>query len=335
MNIVKKNNESRIHRLFGRVFPAQSNPVMLWGSMLAGVAFSIWFYSYFLISEIPHQNALLLVSCILAFMASGSLVYFLTLRVLQPFWRELSLRSWRWGYIMASVFFGIVLLTATIDFKYASSRLLPFLSPIFAGWIIPLILTAGLFVYLSSVVFAWASSFKGISAPPPRRAFWKELLLYLLPMILAWGFQLMVFFPGRMSTDSFNQWNQMVTWKFVDWHPPIHTLTNWLVTRIWFSPAAVSIFQIAALALAAAWFLVTLRRVGAPAWLTWIIAVSFALAPANGTYAITLWKDVLFSVAVLALAACVLNIWVSRGRWLESKAALIGMSVIMALAALY
>ena len=39
----------------------------------------------------------------------------------------------------------------------------------------------------------------------------------------------------------------MTTGTYDDWHPVFHTWTNWLITRIWLSPAAIAIAQIVTL----------------------------------------------------------------------------------------
>jgi hypothetical protein len=47
-----------------------------------------------------------------------------------------------------------------------------------------------------------------------------------------------------MISDSFDQWNQMVTGAVNNHHPAFHTFYMWLITRIYYSPATIAIFQI-------------------------------------------------------------------------------------------
>jgi hypothetical protein len=53
-------------------------------------------------------------------------------------------------------------------------------------------------------------------------------LLCWLPLL----YSLIVKFPGLTSPDTESQWEQVQTFVFNDWHPVIHTLLIWLVTRI-------------------------------------------------------------------------------------------------------
>jgi hypothetical protein len=162
-----------------------------------------------------------------------------------------------------------------------------------------------------------------------------EWVFYALPMAIIWGFYLLAFFPGFLSGDSISQWRQMQTGAYVNWQPPFHTMTNWLITRIWYSPAAVCILQIVIMSSVLGWGLSVLRRLGSPAWLTWVTTIFLAISPANGIYAITLWKDILFSAFVVALTLLILHIVNSKGKWLEKRINAVVLGVILTLVALF
>jgi hypothetical protein len=147
-----------------------------------------------------------------------------------------------------------------------------------------------------------------------KKGYW---LLYTLPMIGVWGIYLLTFFPGMMSTDSFDQWTQLVTGQFNNAHPVFHTLTMWLVTRVWFSPAAVALFQIICLALTVAWGIRVLDEQGIPRWASWGLSVLFAILPINGNMVIALWKDILYSTSLLLLSIIFLKIVFTSGGWLN------------------
>lgn len=150
-----------------------------------------------------------------------------------------------------------------------------------------------------------------------------------------WSYHLWVFWPGLLSPDSQDQWNQLLTWQFTNNHPVAHALTNWLVTRFWLSPAAVAIGQIIAVSVLVGWGLMRMRQWGLPRWLAMVTCGIVALMPANGTMVVTLWKDIPFSVAVLLLTFYILEMIASEGRWLEKRAAWILLGVVAALIALY
>lgn len=160
-------------------------------------------------------------------------------------------------------------------------------------------------------------------------------LLYASPMILVWTLYLFAYWPGSLSVDSVNQWEQMIAFNFNDWHPVFHTLTNWLITRFWLSPAAIALTQIVAMGLVLAWGLVEQRRYGAPRWLPWFTIILIVLIPSNGLMVITLWKDVFYSVSVVAMTVLVFKITMTRGRWIQQSNTFLFLSLTSVLVALF
>ena len=143
--------------------------------------------------------------------------------------------------------------------------------------------------------------------------------LYTLPMVAVWGIYLLTFFPGMMSPDSNDQWRQIISGHFNDTHPVFHTLSMWLVTRVWLSPAAVVISQILFLSLTVAWGIRLLEEHDLPAWAGWLLAAIFALAPLNGNMVIVLWKDIPYSTSLFLLSLMILKVVLTNGAWLEKR----------------
>ncbi|MEI8314971.1 MAG: DUF6020 family protein, partial [Verrucomicrobiota bacterium] len=138
-------------------------------------------------------------------------------------------------------------------------------------------------------------------------------IAYALPCALIWTAYLLAFWPGIMSSDSVDQWGQMLTGHFNNNHPAFHTLTNWLFTRVWLSPAAVAMAQILALASV---FGLTMRELalwGVPRNIRIVITMLFSLSPVNGLMTITLWKDVPYAISMLGLFALLMQC--VRTRW--------------------
>ena len=104
-----------------------------------------------------------------------------------------------------------------------------------------------------------ASAAAGVPHGTSARWAW---LGYGLPLLLAGAGYLAVFPPALMSNDSLGQWSQMLSGTYSDVAPAFHTMTNWLITRIWFSPAAVAWTQLLATSLVVAWTLKRLRQWG-------------------------------------------------------------------------
>jgi hypothetical protein len=178
-----------------------------------------------------------------------------------------------------------------------------------------IIIASFLFLWITILLLEIKINQKRDSSPLPKYSW----LFYTLPMVVVWGIYLLTFFPGMMSPDSNVQWGQIISGHFNDAHPVFHTLSMWLVTRIWLSPAAVVISQILFLSLTVAWGIRLLEEHGFPAWAGWLLAAIFALAPLNGNMVIVLWKDIPYSTSLFLLSLMILKIVLTKGDWLEKQ----------------
>ena len=145
-----------------------------------------------------------------------------------------------------------------------------------------------------------------------------KIIAYAAPSILVWLLYFTAFYPAGMTPDSLAQWDQAHTGQFNDWHPLIYTWFIMLLTSFWDSPAIVSLAQIVIMALIFGYSAYRFEAMGVNKIVIWIMAVLFALSPINGIYSITIWKDVLYSAFLLFFSMVILNIVVTKGKWLES-----------------
>jgi hypothetical protein len=146
---------------------------------------------------------------------------------------------------------------------------------------------------------------------------------------------LLAFWPGLMTSDSQDQWNQLLTGLFHNAHPAFHTLTYWLITRVWLSPAAVAIAQIIALSTIFGFTLHELEYWGVPLGVRLIITMLFAFSPVNGLMVITLWKDIAYTIVLLSVFAILLRLVRTHGTWLHSTSHLAVLCVSLLCTALY
>ncbi len=138
-----------------------------------------------------------------------------------------------------------------------------------------------------------------------------------------------------MSPDSIAQWDQVVKTSFSNNYPAFHTLTNWLITRIWLSPATIAAAQIIALAGVFSLTMVELGRWGiAPRVRAWVTA-AFCLSPVNGLMVVSLWKDIPFTCAMLGLFIVALRSVRSEGRWLRSAQGMVALWSALVLISLF
>lgn len=183
----------------------------------------------------------------------------------------------------------------------------------------------------------FASSFlivRNASPPKANRSKVGCWFLFTSPIISGWALYLLAFWPAIMSPDSRTQWDQVLRMSFSDWHPVFHTLTIWLITRLWLSPTAVAIAQILAMAALIGWILARHYQRGMPVWLHLVI-LGLLLLPPYGLLAITIWKDIAYSIAILGFTLCILLIAESKGEWMNRRFAWPTLGVLGALVALY
>jgi len=138
---------------------------------------------------------------------------------------------------------------------------------------------------------------------PSRRgvtAAW--LVAYGIIPIVGWLPYLLAYYPAKMNADSFWQWAQAhhIT-QYNNWHPVLDTWIIQACSLIYNSPASYIVLQIVIMAVVIAYALHLLRGLGAPRWLLLVLDGFYAVNPAIGILAITMWKDILFASLVFLL----------------------------------
>jgi hypothetical protein len=118
------------------------------------------------------------------------------------------------------------------------------------------------------------------AAEPRMRSRWSWLIVGLaaLPLLVWWA----SWYPGMLSGDSLHQLAAVESGDFTNEVPAIHSIIIWLLTRVWDSPAAVSLVQVVAMVALLALYLRRARGAGIPGWLAGTAVVVFAWLPAVG-----------------------------------------------------
>lgn len=241
--------------------------------------------------------------------------------------------QWRIFEVGVSLFAG-VWLSLNIPLIPPPAEYTPFMSPL----IIRLIYRTATSVCLGLIflfVSVRASDSVQLRVKPSSTTKFLSVIKYAAPILFIWGTYLLAFYPGMMSADSMVQWEQVLTGVYNDHHPPFHTFTIWLATRIAFTPTSVAIAQILFLGFVAAQWFVFFEQIGLPEWLIWVSLGIFSLSPVNGTMVNTLWKDIPFSTSVLALSLLLARIIFSGEQWVQSWKARILLGIICALVLLF
>ncbi len=177
------------------------------------------------------------------------------------------------------------------------------------------ILILGIYLLVALLNFLSSSSIQNRNAPLPKG----KIIWLGVPLLASAILTLLVFWPGMLTNDSMNQWAEIVSGNFSDLNPLLHTLLLSGLVHVVKSPAIVALFQTVLLCLVLVYGLGFLNKRGVPPAILVGMAFIFALWPFNPLMVNTLWKDVLYSIALLALFIFILEIVFSDGKWLENK----------------
>lgn len=133
---------------------------------------------------------------------------------------------------------------------------------------------------------------------------YRDLLIFLVPFII-FSVYLFVFYPGIATFDTFNQFHQIASGQFANWHPFFHTFIEMICLSIYHNPISISILQIFIFSIM--WMIIcryfrnddTEDNKGFI--LQVIVTLIICLIPINALYSITYWKDILFSYLLMFL----------------------------------
>jgi len=124
-----------------------------------------------------------------------------------------------------------------------------------------------------------------------------------------------------LTYDSFNQLEQALTGVFTPGHPFLHTFLEFLLIKIWNTPAVIALFQILVFSLI--WtFICSYNRKKMKQKSLYILQLLITfivcLSPLNAVSSITLWKDILFSY-LLILFSFSIQIFIEQKENISNK----------------
>ena len=136
------------------------------------------------------------------------------------------------------------------------------------------------------------------------------LLVCMIPFFL-------MNYPAVMTPDSLSQYRQAIgSQNYSDHHPWLHTMLFKLCYSmgyavsgdIYFSIAIYTIVQMIVVAVAESYVIVSLYEMGMKKKWCILSLFVFILYPFNLIYAVTIWKDILFSVSVMVLTLTIFRL---------------------------
>lgn len=170
-----------------------------------------------------------------------------------------------------------------------------------------------LLLYLGNRSSRISASRKTPDSPAPILSVQTRLLLFLL-LLACWLPWFLYHFPGVMTPDSLSQYSQAIGLTgYSNHHPFVHTLLirlftslgNALFHNVYAGIACYTVFQMIAMALIIVTCIHVLIRCGAGKKLSFVFLLFYALVPYNGIFAVTMWKDILFSGILLLFVLCI------------------------------
>ncbi len=130
-----------------------------------------------------------------------------------------------------------------------------------------------------------------------------DIIIFTICFLILSSF-LYIFSPGILSYDSYNQLTQIKNCSFDNWHPFFHTFIEMILLKFWNNPSIIGLFQIITFSLiwtGACHY--TRKEDSKKTIIIQIVAtILIVLNPINFLYAITLWKDILYSYFILLVS---------------------------------
>ena len=120
--------------------------------------------------------------------------------------------------------------------------------------------------------------------------------------------------PGFFTFDSFDVWRQSSTGHWEDTHPIAYVIAMKISEIVLGSASLLAFSQTLYVAAGLALLCRALVRAGCHRWTTYVACSVVASLPQVGGFAITLWKDIPYSAALLCVAARVIDLFAFRLR---------------------
>ena len=168
-----------------------------------------------------------------------------------------------------------------------------------------------------------------INDSPFERITGKKLTLffYLTPLVVFLFFYL-IYFPGSFSPDTYNQYAQITSGRYNDWHPVLHTLFAFFIplkaTNGWVG--SISLFQIIVFAIALGYSFSSVYKYTGKKYIVGFMI--YTLCNPLICISIIPWKDVTFAIGALLLMTFSLNTIETKGLWIKKPLNFIVFSII-------
>ena len=142
---------------------------------------------------------------------------------------------------------------------------------------------------------------------------WRLFAICFVMALGIFGCTFAACYPGGVNYDVSNQWRQVHSGEYNNWHPLFHTLMMWLLTRFVDSYSFMVLVQIVAFAALLSYLTATVHRCGVPWWLALIVHTLVAASlPVRNTL-MYFGKDSAMTMGILGLTIQAVRILYTRG----------------------
>ena len=190
-----------------------------------------------------------------------------------------------------------------------------------------IVLFAGGYFAFKNIFITLISNIKKISWENARRTINPKTAFAVCFILLVVTRLLVLFltqYPGDLTSDSTAQVAQFLNGNYSNHHPFYHTMTIKFFVTLGMSlfndinaaVATYSVFQIVFTSFCFAFAVSTMAKMKAPRWIVISSILFFLLMPYHITYAITMWKDVMFGCFVLLLVTAIYRCMNNNGHWI-------------------
>lgn len=145
------------------------------------------------------------------------------------------------------------------------------------------------------------------------------ITIFLLAIAI-WGIILISYYPGTITSDTIDQWLQASGVRSINnAHPPFLTIVLRLFYKITPNPFLFLIFQVIGFSAIVSSFFSYLWKHGLPKMLTYFLAVLFIVAPCNYLNAVSLWKDIPYTIGLLWMSYLLMRFVVEKESFFQKK----------------
>lgn len=162
-----------------------------------------------------------------------------------------------------------------------------------------------------------------------------RMFFYGIPFVVLFLYYL-GYYPGGLSNDFLAQYEQYYYNHFIDWHPVIQTLfavcLPLKITGGW--RGSIALFQIIEFSAVLGYSFDVVYKWAGKKYLIGTMLILLG-NPYLYCFVLNLWKDVSFSMGVMLLIAYSLNVYFTKGKWLEKKSNMVVFIAVFVLTTLF